>query len=72
MPTQTAIPTPAPVPTVLPSEVSAQTNDAVRKQRIEQLRYGFASTLKTGGRGITGSGPDLNSTSATPGKNKLG
>lgn len=42
------VPTPAPAPTVLPtsvSEVSAQ--ESARKKRIANLRYGFASTIKT-------------------------
>lgn len=43
-------PTLSPPPTVLPttvSEVNAQ--ETARKQRIQQLRYGFASTLKNSG-----------------------
>lgn len=63
----------APSPTVSPSEVSPQVAGEVRRKRIEQLRYGFASTIKTGGQGIVGTGPELSPTgTTTQGKTKLG
>lgn len=60
---------PAPIPTA--PETSQGNIDAERKKRIEQLRGGLASTLKTGARGITGAGADLTSPTLT-GKQKLG
>lgn len=68
------IPQMAPAPTITPSEVSAQAAGESRRKRIEQLRYGFASTVKTGGKGITGSGPELASNGMSVGqaKTKLG
>jgi hypothetical protein len=66
VPTPQAIPQPAPTPTIQPSEVSAAASGEARRKRLEQLRYGFASTIKTGAQGVLV--PD--STSA--GKTKLG
>lgn len=48
----------APPPTILPtnvSEVSAQ--ETARKQRLAQLRYGFASTIKTSPKGLVETTP---------------
>lgn len=61
------IPQAAPPPTILPSEVSAQAAGEAQRKRTEQLRYGFASTIKTGGRGIIGTGAEL----APQGQGKL-
>jgi hypothetical protein len=63
-------PAPAPTPTPTPSEVSPQMSDEARRKRLERLRSGFASTIKTGARGITGAGAELSPTGS--GKTKLG
>lgn len=65
------IPTPAPSPTVTPSVVSAQSAEAVRKNRLKSIRTGLASTIKTSPMGVTGSGSDLFPT-AQNNKDKLG
>lgn len=67
-----AAPTPAPAPTVMPTEVSPQASGEARRKRLEQLRAGFATTLKTGPQGITGAGPDLKAPSLLGQKDKLG
>jgi hypothetical protein len=46
------------MPTIIPSEVSAQTAGDARKRQIEKLRYGMASTIKNRG-GMFGSGAQL-------------
>lgn len=59
-PTPQAVPPISPPPTITPtnvSDVSAQ--ETARKQRVAQLRYGFASTIKTSPQGITGTGSDV-------------
>lgn len=54
-----APPPPAPVPTPSePTDVAAQTSDQ-RANQTKQLQYGILSTVKTGGAGVTGQGPDL-------------
>ncbi len=53
------VPPPPPSPTVLPTEVSAQTAQDQRTKQVQALRYGLASTIKTGPRGIAGNGPEL-------------
>lgn len=50
---------------------SSQTSEQERKKKVERLRYGLASTIKTRGRGITGSGAELSSGQLV-GKNSLG
>jgi hypothetical protein len=48
-----------------------ETADRKRK-KVEALRYGMLSTMKTGASGITGGGPELSTPAATAGKTKLG
>lgn len=55
MPAAAPLPAPAPVPT--PSEVSPQVAGDARRKKLEQLRRGLSSTIKT--RGIVGSGAEL-------------
>jgi hypothetical protein len=69
-PTIVSAPAPAPTPTIIPSEVSPQQAGESKRKRLEQLRYGLASTIKTGTRGIMGSGSELQA--PTTGKKKLG
>ena len=64
-------PAPAPLPTPTPSEISPQTAQDVKKKQLDMMRYGLASTIKTGPRGLVGTGPNLNS-SNQQGKTKLG
>lgn len=66
-PAATVIPPP---PIVQPSQVSAQTASEDRQKRIQQTRYGLASTIKTGAQGIVGAGAELQP--QTQGKTTLG
>jgi len=63
-------PAPPPTPTITPSNVSPQEQAEGRRRKLERLRYGLSSTIKTSARGITGSGADLQSPAT--GKVKLG
>lgn len=56
-------PPPAPIP-IAPSEVSSPQTTEQRANTVKQLQYGILSTIKTGGTGITGVGPDLITASA--------
>ena len=62
-----ALPPPSPT-TVEPS--TSQVGEDARKKKLEQLRFGFASTIRTK-RGIFGKSPELAST-LYGGQNKLG
>ena len=57
-----ATPPPAPVPSPRPADVSPQLTGEQRQGKINALKFGAMSTIKTGPKGITGAGPDL----ATP------
>lgn len=70
-PSVSPAPTPAPAPTITPSEVSPQASDEARRKRLERTRFGLASTIKSGPRGIVGSGAELNPM-YNQGKAKLG
>ena len=61
---------PAPKPIVMPSEVSPQTKEETRRKRLDKLRFGLASTIKTSPRGITGTGVNLSA--PVTGKTTLG
>jgi hypothetical protein len=64
-------PSPTPPPAPAPVPIEPQAGVVKPKDQLERMRFGLASTIKTGPRGITGSGANL--TSATPtGKTKLG
>jgi len=63
-------PEPAPMP-VAPSEIEPQVTSEERRQRVERLRRGLVSTIKTSSRGLTGTGPDL-ATQTLTGKKTLG
>jgi len=67
----TPAPPPMPPPPTPTPEVASQVASDSRKKRLEQLQYGLASTIKTGARGLTGTGADLKS-SGFYGKSKLG
>lgn len=62
-------PTPPPAPAPIPTE--PQQAVVKSKDQLERLRFGLASTIKTGPRGLTGSGANLTSVAPT-GKTKLG
>jgi hypothetical protein len=64
------LPAPAPTPVPVPSEISAQTTEKKRR-KVESMRYGLMSTVKSGTGGVTGAGADLLTQSAT-GKKTLG
>lgn len=64
-------PAPAPVPT--PQDTNPLQSADQKRNRIQQLKYGMLSTIKTSGQGVTGTGPDLNTPVATgSNKNTLG
>jgi hypothetical protein len=56
------------VPT--PSDVSPVQTADQRANTVAQLKYGVLSTVKTGGAGLTGQGPDLKTPVAAAGQNK--
>lgn len=56
------LPPPAPVPT--PSDVAPVQTADQRANQVKQLQYGVLSTVKTGGAGLTGQGPDLSAPAA--------
>lgn len=65
-------PTPAPSPTLIPpSEVEGVVSQDERRQKINRLRNGLASTIRTSAKGLTGSGADLMSQMVS-GKEKIG
>lgn len=68
-PAEVKIPEPAPVPTPSDSATPQQTEQE-RKKRLERLRYGLASTVKTSSKGVTDK-PELASGSYI-GKRSLG
>lgn len=68
-PAPTPPPDPAPVPT--PDETAPQSAEQSRRSRVNRLRAGIASTIKTSPRGVTGTGADLYP-SMGGGKTKLG
>lgn len=57
-------PPPAPAPLPTPADPNPTETAQQRRQRIEGIKRGAASTVKTGGEGITGAGPDLNTPTA--------
>jgi len=69
-PDPVAPPDPAPSP-VQPSDVEGQVTSEERRRKLERLRRGLRSTIKTSARGITGSGADLAMQTLT-GKKNLG
>lgn len=71
IPTVTAPPTPAPTPTISPSSVSPASSNQSRQKRLESLRMGMMSTIKTSPKGISGTSADLLAPSIT-GKTMLG
>lgn len=50
-------PDPAPMPSA--AEDNPQTTAEERRLKLERMRRGLASTIKTSSRGLTGSGADL-------------
>lgn len=70
-PQMTMPPAPAPTPTITPSESSPMQAGESRRKRLEQMRYGLASTIKGGQpKGMFGTGSQL--TGATTGATTLG
>lgn len=70
-PSVTPAPTPSPTPTISPSSVSPASSNQSRQKRLESLRMGMMSTIKTSPKGLTGTGSDLLAPSLT-GKTMLG
>lgn len=69
-PSVPAPPPPSPIPTASePTDVASQTVQQ-RANVVKQAQYGLLSTIKTGGAGLTGSGPDLAVATATAGDQK--
>jgi hypothetical protein len=53
---------PPPAPTPIPSEVAPQQTAEQRRNRVNALKFGAASTIKTSPQGLTGQGSDLTGT----------
>ena len=69
-PKAAAAPDPIPTP-IQPSSVEGQASADEKRRKLERLRRGLKSTIKTSARGLTGSGADLASQTLS-GKSKLG
>lgn len=65
-----ATPAAEPIPSPTPTKTSAQSIQAQRRRRIQQVRRGILSTIKTSPLGIVGAGANLNP--ANGGKKVLG
>jgi hypothetical protein len=63
-------PDPSPTP-VQPSKVEGQVTSEERRRKLERMRRGLQSTIKTSSRGLTGSGADLLAQTLV-GRDKLG
>lgn len=71
-PSVPATPAPAPTPSVIPpSDVEGKASESERRRKLERMRSGIVSTIKTSAKGLTGSGADLMSQTLV-GKDKLG
>ncbi len=74
-PVQTPPPKPSPLPAPVPTETQSATTAEARRRRIQQVRFGMLSTIKTSpqgvpaAKGVTGARVDLNGSS---GKTSLG
>ena len=64
---QIQAPAPPPTPAPVPSEASPETAQSDRKRRVQQIRGGIASTIKTSPRGLFAGVADY-----LRGKNTLG
>lgn len=53
-PSITQPPPASPPPTITPSDVSPQGAEQTRRKRIEAMRFGLASTVKTSPSGVEG------------------
>ena len=62
-PAPAPLPPPAPAPVPSPTDVSPMKTSEQRRNRINALKFGALSTIKTTPQGIVGAGPDL----VTPG-----
>lgn len=65
-------PPPAPSPTPTFSDPNPQATAEQKRSKIAALKYGMMSTMKTGGRGVTGKGSDLAIPAAEGKKTTLG
>ena len=71
-PAAVAAPTPAPTPqAIAPSTTEGMVSEDERRKKLQRMRNGLASTIKTSAKGLTGSGSDL-LTQTILGKDKLG
>lgn len=61
----------SPTPTTTESKTDSATSIEDRRKKLEKMRFGLASTIKTSTSGTQGKAIDLSSASAT-GKEKLG
>ena len=69
-----AAPPPAPAPSPVMSDPNPELTQEQRQGKINALKFGAISTIKTGPRGVTGAGPDLATPAAggTSKKKKIG
>lgn len=61
---------PNPQPQPVPIETAPMETADRKRKKIEALKYGMLSTIKTGSTGLTGAGPELNTPVATAGTQK--
>jgi len=65
-----ALPPPDPAPVPTPDETSTQSAEQSRRARLQRLRAGLASTIKTSPKGVLTTGEGMYSSMG--GKTKLG
>jgi len=63
-PSPAPIPDPTPIPTPAPTPGEAVASAEAKRKKMEALKYGAMSTIKTTGLGITGAKPDLSTPAA--------
>jgi len=60
--TPSVAPTPDPTPTPISGDVNPEQTAQQKRNKIAALKFGAQSTMLTGGRGISGSGSNLQAT----------
>ena len=70
--TAAAAAAPNPQPQPMPTETAGLETADRKRKKVEALRYGMLSTMKSGGTGLTGGGSELQTTTpqATAGTKK--
>ena len=65
-------PLPASMPAPTPTNVSPQQTAEQRRNRIQALKFGAMSTIRTSPQGVTGQGADLTTPAAKGAKTTIG